>query len=79
MALFHLKGPVNARMNPSNAVAIETERLPKLGSGDLGGDWGDWITAHVLMREARSLIEASSKAGREMKAAVSLDAQIESP
>jgi WD40 repeat protein/serine/threonine protein kinase/tetratricopeptide (TPR) repeat protein len=40
---------------------IET-KLPKLASGDLGMNWGNWISAHALLHEAKALIErAESK------------------
>jgi hypothetical protein len=36
------------------------ETLPAPGSPDLGFDWKDWIIAHALLDEARSLIEGPS-------------------
>jgi hypothetical protein len=32
------------------------ESFPKLSSGDLGGDWRDWIIAHALQFEAKKMI-----------------------
>ena len=43
----------------SFAQGTELERqLPKLETGDLGWDWIDWLIAHVLMSEAKAMIEA---------------------
>ncbi|MCW1922456.1 serine/threonine-protein kinase [Luteolibacter arcticus] len=36
-------------------------KLPSLESGDLGGDWRDWIIARTLLAEARTLIEGSAR------------------
>ena len=38
-------------------VEIAETKLPKLGIGDLGGGWNDWIIDHSLFREAKMLIE----------------------
>ena len=48
-----------ARAALAKGVEIERTKLPKLESGDLGGDWLHWIIAHALMREAQALIEGS--------------------
>lgn len=37
-------------------IEIEREKSPKLESGDLGEDVGDWIIAHKLLDEAKALI-----------------------
>jgi hypothetical protein len=36
---------------------IVQEKLAAPGSSDLGSDWKDWIIAHALLDESRSLIE----------------------
>jgi len=42
------------------AKGIEIEKgLPRLGE-DLGGFWMDWIIGHVLLKEAKALIEGPS-------------------
>ncbi len=56
-----------ARAALAKGLAIEEKELPQLDSGDLGHDWLDWIIAHALLKEARGLIEGSSKAGDEIK------------
>lgn len=30
---------------------------------DLGGSWHDWLVGHILIREARALIEGTTDAG----------------
>jgi len=57
MARQHLNQPAGARAALEKAVEILEAKLPKLESGDLGELWGDWIIAHVLLREAKMLIE----------------------
>ncbi|HWV99900.1 MAG TPA: protein kinase, partial [Candidatus Acidoferrum sp.] len=36
------------------------EQLPKLSSGNLGGDWRDWIIAHALQKEAEALVNSAT-------------------
>jgi hypothetical protein len=57
MAQYRSKQADEARTALAKGVEIAETKLPKLESGDLGDDWLDWIIAHVLMREARALIE----------------------
>jgi tetratricopeptide (TPR) repeat protein len=49
-----------ARATFAQGVAIAETKLAKLDSGDIGEDWGDWIIAHALMREAIGLIEGQA-------------------
>jgi len=44
------------------------ETLPAPGSRDLGFDWKDWIIAHALLDEARSLIEGPSSTNLDWRA-----------
>jgi serine/threonine protein kinase/Tfp pilus assembly protein PilF len=37
--------------------------LRSLETGDVGGNWKDWLIAHILLGEARSLIDGYPKAG----------------
>jgi hypothetical protein len=46
-------------------VKIIDTKMPRLDSGDLGGDWGDLIIAHALEKEAKELIEGQSAAGQK--------------
>jgi tetratricopeptide (TPR) repeat protein len=57
MALHQMKQPEEARATLAQAVKIADTRLAKLDDGDLGGSWYDWLTAHILLREAKELIE----------------------
>jgi WD40 repeat protein/Flp pilus assembly protein TadD len=56
-----------AREALAKGLEIEEKELPDLDSGDLGDDWLDWIIAHALLKEARALIEGSSRKGDETK------------
>jgi WD40 repeat protein/serine/threonine protein kinase len=55
MAQYQLQQIEPARASLANGAKIE-QKLAKLGSGDIGWDWVDWIIAHALMREAEGLI-----------------------
>ncbi len=69
MAKQHLNQPGEAHAALAKAVEIAETKLPKLESGDLGELWGDWIIAHVLMSEAKLLIEGEeSSRASETKA-----------
>jgi hypothetical protein len=39
------------------ATQIFETKLPKLESGDLGDNWPESLIAHILLREAKGLIE----------------------
>jgi serine/threonine protein kinase/tetratricopeptide (TPR) repeat protein len=41
------------------AEKLARESMPQLDSGDLGGDWRDWVVAHALLREATELMNNS--------------------
>jgi len=54
----------NESVNPNagqaalaEAVQLAETRLPQLDSGDPGALWHHWLIAHILLREARALIE----------------------
>jgi hypothetical protein len=38
--------------------------MPKLESGDLSKDWRDWIIAHALLKEAATIMDETSVAGK---------------
>jgi len=46
----------DARGTMAMCQKIVTEKLPKLGTSNLGGDWRDWIIAHALLTEAQDLL-----------------------
>jgi eukaryotic-like serine/threonine-protein kinase len=60
MAQQRLRQVDESRATLAKAIEIERTKLPKLDSGDLGENWMDWIIAHVLLREAQTLIEVQS-------------------
>ncbi len=60
MAHSQLKQIDEARSALARGAEIEQTKLPKLDSGDLGGGWVDWIIAHTLMNEARTLIDGGA-------------------
>ena len=67
MANYQLHQLDEARAVLARGLEFANKKLPKLESGDLGSYWGDWIFAHVLMREAKALIEGGAKAGGETR------------
>jgi len=46
-----------ARATLARGVKIAETKLPKIESGDLGDDWGDWIVSQALLKEAKALIK----------------------
>jgi serine/threonine protein kinase len=57
MAQFRLGQTNEAHAALARLEKIVQEALPAPGSRDLGYDWRDWIIAHALLDESRSLIE----------------------
>jgi tetratricopeptide (TPR) repeat protein len=57
MAQFQLGQTNDAHAALAKLEKIVQEKLPAPGSRDLGSDWRDWIIAHALLDEAKSLIE----------------------
>jgi tetratricopeptide (TPR) repeat protein len=45
-----------ARGSFQQATRIMAEKLPKEGSGDLGGGWHDWLHCQILRREAEAAL-----------------------
>jgi tetratricopeptide (TPR) repeat protein len=54
MAQYQSRQIEPARASLAKGAELE-QKLPKLGSGDLGNGWIDCIIAHTLMREAKAL------------------------
>jgi eukaryotic-like serine/threonine-protein kinase len=54
MAQFHLDKRGASRASLARAVKALPNRLPKAGPLDEG--WASWISAHILLREAKALI-----------------------
>jgi serine/threonine protein kinase len=57
MSQYRLKQVSTAKATLTQAIEIVETKLPRVEDGLLGLDWVDWIHAHVLMREARLLVE----------------------
>ena len=57
MAQYELNQGRDARATLTKCEKVVQTQLPVLGNRDLGGDWRDWIIAHALLTEARTLIE----------------------
>jgi tetratricopeptide (TPR) repeat protein len=67
MSNYQLHQLDEARAALATGLEIADTKLPKIESGDLGPYWPDWVFADTLMREARALIEGSSKTSDESK------------
>ena len=57
MAQYQLKQTEAARVTLAKGLEIAETRFPASGKASLDEQWHDWIVAHVLMREAKALIE----------------------
>jgi eukaryotic-like serine/threonine-protein kinase len=57
MAQHRAKQAEEARAALAKGIELAEKRLPKLNSGDLGDGWLDWLIAHILLGEAKALIE----------------------
>ena len=68
MAQFRMGRGEEARVALARLEKVVQETLPAPGSRDLGFDWKDWIIAHALLDEARSLIEGSSSTNSDWRA-----------
>jgi len=56
MAQFQLGKAEEARTALAELESVVQKKLPPPEGNDLGRDWKDWIIAHALLDEARSLI-----------------------
>ena len=60
MARWQLKESDLARAALAEVINFANTKMPKIGSGDLGEDWAEWIIVQTLLREARELIEETT-------------------
>jgi tetratricopeptide (TPR) repeat protein len=65
MAYHQLNQPAKARAALAQGSQWAKPTLQKLEDGGLGHDWGDWIIAQALLREARALIEGQPVTARD--------------
>jgi len=68
MAQFRTGHSEEARAALARLEKVVEETLPAPGSRDLGFDWKDWIIAHALLDEARSLIEGPGSTNLDWRA-----------
>jgi Flp pilus assembly protein TadD len=66
MAQLQLNQTEQARVTLAKGLELAEARFPKAGKG-LDDQWHDWIIAHVLMREAKALIEGKADVIQETK------------
>jgi hypothetical protein len=67
MAQHQLKQTEQARVTLAKGLELAETRFPKPGKASLDEQWHDWIIAHVLMREAKALIEGNSGQAQEAR------------
>ncbi len=60
MAQYKLGNTGEAHAALTECDKVIEGKLPKLGTGGLGGDWRDWIIAHALQSEAKRIIEGEA-------------------
>jgi hypothetical protein len=53
LAQQQLKQTDTARKTLAEAEDLANTKLPKVENGDLGNNWPEWLTAQILLREAR--------------------------
>jgi hypothetical protein len=64
MALYRGGQQNESRAALAKGIEFIETKLPKLESGDLGIAWNDWLTAQVLLNEAKALIERGETPGK---------------
>ena len=62
MAQHQLKQTDEARVALAKAIELARTKLPQLGRDNLDQDWVDWLIAHILLREAKALVNGEPKA-----------------
>jgi len=68
MAQFRMGQTEEARATFAKLERVVGENLPLPRSVDLGNDWKDWVIAHVLLDEARSLIAGPTSTSIDWRA-----------
>ena len=61
MAQHRLKQADEARTTLAKASELARTKLPQLGSDNLEQDWVNWLIAHILLREAKALVNGQPK------------------
>jgi serine/threonine protein kinase/tetratricopeptide (TPR) repeat protein len=72
MAEYRLNQVTESQAALAKAWAIAEVRMPSLNrdSGDIGDAWCDWITANILLQEAKAIVGGQSAPGIEWQAEV---------
>ncbi len=60
MARYRLHQADEARLALAEGEETLETKLPKVGTGDIGRAFHDWLAAHILLREAKTLIEGQT-------------------
>jgi tetratricopeptide (TPR) repeat protein len=68
MAQQRLKQDEGARVSLAKGVDLAREKLPRVGTEDLGTEWVDWIIAQALLHEASGLIVPEKSLNPDPKA-----------
>ena len=61
MAQHQLKQAEQARAALVQALELAQTKLPQVGHDNLEQDWVDWLIAHILLREAKGLVNGEPK------------------
>ena len=61
MAQHQLKQTDEARAALAQALELAQTKLPQVGHDNLEQDWVDWLIAHILLREAKALVNGELK------------------
>lgn len=67
MAQQQLKETDEARAALAKGLELAQTRLPRLGRDNLEQDWVDWLIAHLLLREAKALLEGETATTNQLK------------
>jgi hypothetical protein len=67
MAQHQLKQTDEARVALAKAIELAQTQLPQLGRDNLDQDWVDWLIAHILLREAKALLEGETATTNQLK------------
>jgi eukaryotic-like serine/threonine-protein kinase len=64
MAEHQLRKSDQAHATLAAGLEVADTRFPKAGKGSLDDQWNDWVIAHALIREAKSLLQPDSTAAK---------------
>jgi hypothetical protein len=67
MAKCKLRESKDAHTFLGEAQKLARDSMQQLDSGDLGGDWRDWVFSHALLKEAADVVNAATLAGARIE------------